>query len=57
MGDVGKIIKITRTQSPHANVVELKTSNGEKIETTTSYVFPIGIEKPIISLPEMDENE
>ncbi|MGQ4833176.1 MAG: 30S ribosomal protein S4e [Candidatus Asgardarchaeia archaeon] len=57
MGDIGRITKITRTQSPHANVVELQTLNGEKIETTTSYVFPIGVEKPIISLPEMSQNE
>jgi len=53
MGKIGKITKIVKTQSPHANVAELVTLDGEKIETTTKYVFPIGYDKPIISLPEM----
>lgn len=53
MGYVGKIVDIRLSISSHANVVELELSDGRRIETTMDYIFPIGIEKPVISLPEV----
>ncbi len=50
LGLTGKIVKITKLFGPHASTVTLE-SNGRSFQTALEYAFPIGLEKPLISLP------
>jgi small subunit ribosomal protein S4e len=49
-GRVGKIVEIKQLKSIQPNTVLLK-ADGESFETIVPYVFVIGKEKPLISLP------
>ncbi|MGQ4914934.1 MAG: 30S ribosomal protein S4e [Candidatus Asgardarchaeia archaeon] len=53
MGYLGKIKTIRKSIGPHANIVELMLSDGRVIETTMDYIFPFGVEKPVVSVPEV----
>ncbi|MEM1555084.1 MAG: 30S ribosomal protein S4e, partial [Desulfurococcaceae archaeon] len=36
----------------YRSVVTLEDKNGNKFQTSLDYVFPIGMDKPLITLPE-----
>ncbi len=51
LGLTGKITKIEKRFGPHASTVTLE--RGEKtFQTALEYAFPIGVESPLISLPD-----
>ncbi len=52
IGRVGKIVDIKRGMGRHRSIVTLERKNGEKVQTSLNYVFVIGDEEPLISLPE-----
>ncbi len=51
-GVVGRIKEIEKRIGYHTSVVMLENAQGELFETALEYVFPIGEEEPIISLPQ-----
>ncbi|MHA1831873.1 MAG: 30S ribosomal protein S4e [Candidatus Helarchaeota archaeon] len=51
LGYVGKIINIERSEGPFQNIIKMQ-SKDEELQTALEYAFMIGIEKPLISLPE-----
>lgn len=53
MGYVGLIKKIEERLGPFASVVTLFNKKYGEFQTALDYVFPIGLEKPMISLPEV----
>ncbi|WEU39849.1 MAG: 30S ribosomal protein S4e [Candidatus Odinarchaeum yellowstonii] len=57
MGYTGVVKNIERRFGPFASVVTISTEKHGEIKTALEYVFPIGVEKPLISLPEVAVNE
>ena len=57
MGHFGVIKSIRTIIGPVSNVAVIETPTGKLLETTTEYVFPVGYEKPEISLPEVITSE
>jgi len=53
MGQIGKIKEITRGIGRRMSVVTLESPGGELFQTSLEYVFPIGRDKPLISLPQL----
>lgn len=51
LGLVGKISKIEKRFGPHASTVTLERA-GKTFQTELEYAFPIGLESPLISLPD-----
>lgn len=51
-GLVGRVKEIEKRIGYHASVVTLENTQGESFKTALEYVFPIGEDEPIISLPE-----
>ena len=51
LGLTGKITKIEKRFGPHASTVNLER-DGKTFQTALEYVFPIGIENSMISLPD-----
>jgi small subunit ribosomal protein S4e len=51
IGELGSIKEITITESSMPNTVVMETSDGKTFLTLKDYVFVLGKEKPIISLP------
>ncbi len=57
MGYTGVVKNITKHPGPFASVVTVSTENQGEVTTALEYVFPIGVDKPLISLPEVSANE
>lgn len=53
MGQVGRIKEITRRIGRRMSVVTLESPDGELFQTSLEYVFPIGRDKPLISLSQL----
>jgi len=53
MGQIGKIKEIIHGIGRRMSVVTLESSDGELFQTSLEYVFPIGRDKPLISLPQL----
>ena len=51
IGELGKIKEINITRSSKANTVLIETDDKKTFLTLTDYVFVIGKDKPVISLP------
>ncbi|MEM2854243.1 MAG: 30S ribosomal protein S4e [Desulfurococcaceae archaeon] len=51
VGRVGRIVSIQRGFKRVKSIVTLEDRNGVKFQTSLNYVFPIGIESPLIYLP------
>ncbi|MHA1410316.1 MAG: 30S ribosomal protein S4e [Candidatus Odinarchaeia archaeon] len=54
IGYYGKIKKIEHHFGPLASTVTLSNDKIGDFQTALDYVFPIGVDKPVISLPEVD---
>ncbi len=54
VGFIGKIVSIEQVFKKPRALVELESEGGEKVRTILDYVFVIGREKPIITLPSGD---
>lgn len=52
VGRVGRIVSIHRGMRRHRSIVTIEDKNGVKVQTSLDYIFPIGVEKPLITLPE-----
>ncbi len=52
VGRVGRIISIEQFFKRRQAIVTLRSPSGEEFRTILDYVFPIGEDKPVISLPE-----
>jgi len=52
VGRVGKIIDIVKGMGRRRTIVTLEDAKGERFQTILDYVFVIGKEEPLISLPE-----
>jgi len=50
LGLTGKVIKINKLFGPHASTVTLERDK-KTFQTALDYAFPIGLESPLISLP------
>lgn len=48
----GKIMEITHPDKLRPKIVYIEV-NGKRIQTIKDYVFPIGVENPVINLPEV----
>jgi len=53
IGYVGKLKDIIRFMGPYENVAKVELEDGTVLETALRYIFPIGYERPMISLPEV----
>ncbi|MCS7128673.1 MAG: 30S ribosomal protein S4e [Sulfolobales archaeon] len=51
VGRVGRIVSIQSGFKKVKSIVTLEDRNGVKFQTSLNYVFPIGIENPLIHLP------
>ncbi|HMK54114.1 MAG TPA: 30S ribosomal protein S4e [Methanobacteriaceae archaeon] len=51
IGELGTIQEINITQSSMPNTVLIETENGKSFQTLQDYVFVLGKDKPMISLP------
>ncbi len=52
VGRVGKVLEIHRGIRRFRSIVTLEDKNGNRFQTSLDYIFPIGVDKPLISLPE-----
>ncbi len=52
VGRVGRIVSIHKGIRRYRSIVTLEDKHGNKFQTSLVYVFPIGIEEPLIKLPE-----
>ncbi len=52
VGRVGRIVSIHYGLRRYRSIVTLEDKHGNKFQTSLTYVFPIGEEKPLIKLPE-----
>lgn len=52
VGRVGRIVSIHRGMRRYRSIVTLEDANGSRFQTSLDYAFPIGIDKPLIKLPE-----
>ncbi|MEM0378770.1 MAG: 30S ribosomal protein S4e [Thermosphaera sp.] len=52
VGRVGKIVSIHRGMRRHRSIVTIEDKSGARFQTSLDYIFPIGLEKPLIKLPE-----
>ncbi len=52
VGRVGRVVNIRHGIRRHRSIVELEDKHGNRFQTSLVYVFPIGVEEPLISLPE-----
>lgn len=53
-GVYGRIMEIAHPDRLRPKIVYIEV-NGRKIQTIKDYVFPIGVEKPVIALPEVEK--
>lgn len=52
IGKVGTLVEVNQIFKRARAIVTLKSPSGKEFRTILNYVFPLGIEKPLISLPE-----
>jgi len=52
VGRVGRIISIHRGMKRYRSIVTIEDRSGNKFQTSLDYIFPIGVDKPVIALPE-----
>lgn len=52
VGRVGKVVSITRGMRRYRSIVTLEDKGGSRFQTSLDYVFPIGLDKPLVTLPE-----
>jgi len=52
VGRVGKVVSIHRGLRRYRSIATLEDKHGNKFQTSLVYVFPIGVDKPLITLPE-----
>ena len=52
VGRVGRVVSIKRGMRRYRSIVTLEDKHGNKFQTSLDYVFPIGIDEPLIKLPE-----
>lgn len=53
VGRIGRIVEIIPSALKRRKcIVTLEDKNGNRFQTSFEYVFPIGIDKPVITLPE-----
>ncbi len=52
VGRVGRIVSIHKGIRRYRSIVTLEDKHGNKFQTSLTYVFPIGREEPLITLPE-----
>ena len=52
MGRLGKIKEIRRGLSRKYTVIVLESPKGERFQAPLEYVFPVGFDEPLITLPE-----
>ncbi len=52
VGRVGRVVEITKGIRRFRSIVTLEDVRGEKFQTSLDYIFVIGKEEPMISLPE-----
>ena len=52
VGRVGKVLEIHRGIRRFRSIVTLEDKNGNRFQTSLDYIFPIAVDKPLISLPE-----
>ncbi|MBS7627776.1 30S ribosomal protein S4e, partial [Candidatus Bathyarchaeota archaeon] len=52
LGKHGKLISFTGGSGTSPGIATIESKDGKRYQTTLEYVFPIGVEKPLISLPE-----
>ncbi|MEM2579598.1 MAG: 30S ribosomal protein S4e [Desulfurococcaceae archaeon] len=52
VGRIGRVVSIQRGFKRVKSIVTLEDKNGVKFQTSLNYVFPIGIENPLIYLPD-----
>jgi len=52
VGRIGRIKSIRYGIRRHRSIVELEDKHGNRFQTSLSYIFPIGVEEPLITLPE-----
>lgn len=53
IGRHGKVVAIDREHGLRPKIVTLEDGTGDSFQTILEYVFPIGVEEPWISLPEV----
>jgi small subunit ribosomal protein S4e len=51
IGEMGSIKEITITKSSMPNTVMIESADGETFQTLKDYVFVLGKDKPLITLP------
>jgi len=51
MGEVGRVVEVSRGSMLKPWTVKLRRVDGSTFETVRDYVFALGVEKPLISLP------
>jgi len=52
VGRVGRVIEIHRGVRRFRSIVTLEDKNGNKFQTSLEYIFPIGMDRPLITLPK-----
>lgn len=52
VGRVGRVLEIKKSIRRYRSIVTLEDRNGNRFQTSLEYVFPIGRDKPLITLPE-----
>ncbi|ADV65464.1 30S ribosomal protein S4e [Desulfurococcus mucosus] len=52
VGRVGKVVSIHRGMKRYRSIVTIEDRSGNRFQTSLDYIFPIGLEKPLITLPE-----
>jgi len=52
VGRVGRVVSIQRGMRRYRSIVTMEDKNGNKIQTSLDYIFPIGFDKPLIKLYE-----
>jgi len=52
VGRVGRIVSIQRGMRRFRSIVTLEDKYGNRFQTSLNYIFPIGVEHPLIKLPE-----
>jgi len=52
VGRVGRVVSIQRGMRRYRSIVTLEDKNGNRIQTSLDYIFPIGFDKPLIKLYE-----
>lgn len=56
VGRVGRIVSIHRGMRRYRSIVTLEDFSGSKFQTSLDYIFPIGVDKPLITLPKEVSN-